>query len=574
MKLARMLASICFVLCLAQAAFSVNYTVTKTADTADGTCDADCSLREAVAAANAAATNDAIYFALPLFAAPQTITLATGEIIFANNGTLTIYGTGANRLTISGGGASRIFTSGANVVSNLHHLRLTGGNGVSTVNTGRGGAVYNVGGTMLITNSVLTGNSAANGGALNNAASTGPAVNANLTLENCVVSNNSSTSSGAAMQNFSTSTLHLRNTSVTNNTGNGTGIVGAFQANGTVTITNSTFSGNSAPAGTGGGVYFNGASLIMTNTTIAKNSSSGGGGGLHRTGANPLNIRNSIIADNTGAAATPDAFGAVNSQGNNIIGSVGTSTGWIMSDLQNINPLLAPLGFYGGNGFSHALLTTSPAINGGQDCVKNLSCAASNPPVAIATDQRGAIRADTVDIGSYEINNDYRATLPSAPVNQPYNQVLSPNVGSFTYTHTGGTLPPGINVSTGSVIASVNGTPTAVFAYNFAVTVTDNTNSTLINYQLNVLNNPAFVPVTGRVTDAGGYGIPKTTVVFTDQNGNTRTALTNGFGYFHIADIAAGATYTVTPLSKGRTFTTQTITIADATLNLSFAAIP
>src|SRR5688500_6908762 len=93
MKFARMLASICFVFCLAQAFYAANYTVTKIADTNDGVCDADCSLREAVAAANAAATNDAIYFALPLFASAQTITLTTGELVVINNGTLTIYGT-------------------------------------------------------------------------------------------------------------------------------------------------------------------------------------------------------------------------------------------------------------------------------------------------------------------------------------------------------------------------------------------------------------------------------------------------------------------------------------------------
>lgn len=573
MKFARIFASICFVFCLAQAFYAANYTVTKIADTNDGMCNADCSLREAVAAANATADNDAIYFALPFFAAPQTITLSSGEIVFANNGSLTVYGTGANRLTISGGGASRIFASGANVVVNLHHLRLTGGNGAGAVNTGRGGAVYNVGGTMTITNSVLTGNSAANGGALNNAASSAPSVPANLTLVNCVVSNNSSTSSGAAMQNFSTSTMHLRNTLVANNTSSGTGIAGAIQANGTVTITNSTFSGNSAPAGTGGGVYYNGSSMIMTNVTIANNSSSVGGGGLHRTGTNPtLIMRNTVIANNAGAAATPDVAGLVSSQGNNIIGNIGTSTGWIMSDLQNMNPLLSPLGYYGGNGFSHALLTTSPAINGGQDCVKNLSCASNNPPVAITTDQRGAARAGTMDIGAYEINNDYRATLPSALVNQPYNQTLAPNVGSFTYTHTGGTLPPGINVSTGNVIASINGTPTVVFGFNFGVTASDGANSALVNYQLNVLNDLAFVPVTGRVTDASGNGIPKATVDFTDQNGNSRAALTNGFGYFHIADLAAGATYTIEPLSKGYTFTPQIVTVPDATSDLSFTA--
>jgi CSLREA domain-containing protein len=404
-KAASFFACFLFVFCFSLTASAAVYTVTKTADTSDGTCDADCSLREAIAAANATPDNDTIEFS-SLFSSTQTITLANGELVVAANGSLTINGPGPEFLTISGNNASRILSSGANVVVNINNLRFTAGNGAGTLNTGRGGAIYNVGGTMVITNSVLTGNTAANGGAINNAASTNPSVAANLTIINCSITNNSSTSSGAAMQNFSTSTLHLRNTTVANNTSSGTGIAGAFQANGTVTITNSTFSGNSAPAGTGGGVYFNGTSMIMTNTTIVNNSSGVGGGGLHRTGTNPTaNVRNSIIANNNGAAATPDVLGAITSQGNNIIGNIGTSTGWVASDLQNVNPQLGALAANGGLGQTHLPLAGSPAIDAGQNCVVDLTCSAANPPVAVTTDQRGVTRPQNavVDIGAVEV---------------------------------------------------------------------------------------------------------------------------------------------------------------------------
>ncbi|HEX8248619.1 MAG TPA: choice-of-anchor Q domain-containing protein, partial [Pyrinomonadaceae bacterium] len=505
MRYARNLLSLCFVLCLSAAASAATFTVTKTADTNDGACDAaDCSLREAIAAANAAAGDDVIYFALPLFGSPQTITLAGTEIVIAANGSLTINGTGANRLTISGNGASRIFASSASAVVNIHHLRLTGGNGAGAINTGRGGAIYNVGGTMVITNCILTGNSGANGGAINNAAATG-GIDAHLTIINCILSNNSSTSSGAALQNFSTSTLHMRNTTVNNNTSSGTGIAGAFQANGTVTITNSTFSGNSAPAGTGGGVYFNGSSMIMTNTTIVNNSCQTGGGGLHRTGtAATANVRNTLIANNAGAAATLDVSGAITSQGNNLIGTVGASTGWVASDLQNVPALVSPLGFYGGNGLTHALLSGSPAINGGQNCVVDATCASINPPVNVNTDQRGAARPSqaSVDIGAFEVSDSYRAVLPSALVNQEYNQLIAPNVGSFTFSVTGGSLPPGLSLNTGNVIASISGTPTQTGTYNFAMTVTNGANSSVINYQLNVLTNLSLIPVSGRLVTA------------------------------------------------------------------------
>ena len=411
-KFARIFALTCLVFSFCASASAVTYTVTKTADTSDGACDADCSLREAVTAANGTVDNDTIAFS-SLFNSAQTITLTGGEIVFANNGSLTVNGPGANLLTISGNNASRIFVSGANVVVSINNLRFTAGNGAGTTNTGRGGAVYNVGGTMTITNSIFTGNAGANGGALNNAASTNPSVPANLTIINCVFTNNSATGAGSAMQNFSTSALNLIGSTVANNTTSNTGVSGAIQANGAVTITNSTISGNTAPAGTGGGVYFNGTNFVMNNTTIVNNSSLTGGGGLHRTGTNNALVRNSIIAGNNGASTSPDVLGTIGSQGNNIIGNVGTSAGWVASDQQNVDPLLGALADNGGFGQTHLPQPGSPALNAGQNCVVDLSCALGNPPQAVTTDQRGVARPQntTVDIGSVEVAVAVSATI-------------------------------------------------------------------------------------------------------------------------------------------------------------------
>lgn len=384
---------------------AATFTVTKVADTNDGTCDGDCSLREAIAAATAAAGDDVIIFST-LFTTSQTIVLSGSELVLGSNGSTTINGPGANLLTISGNSASRVISTGANVTATLDGITFTGGTGVGALNTGRGGAIYNVGGTLTVSNSVITGNTAANGGGMNNAASTGPAVNATLTIINCTFSGNTSSSSGAALQNFSTSTVNIRNSTLSGNTSNGTGIAGAFQANGTVTITNSTISGNSAPAGTGGGLYYNGTNLIVTNSTIVNNSSLVGGGGFHRTATTlTANIRNTIIANNTGAATSPDAFGAATSQGNNIIGNVTGSTGWIASDLQGVNPMIGTLANNGGPTQTHLLMAGSPALNAGQNCVTDAICAAANAPVNVTTDQRGTSRpqAMVVDIGSVEV---------------------------------------------------------------------------------------------------------------------------------------------------------------------------
>jgi hypothetical protein len=63
-------------------------------------------------------------------------------------------------------------------------------------------------------------------------------------------------------------------------------------------------------------------------------------------------------------------------------------------------------------------------------------------------------------------------SLPYAILNQSYSQTLQATGGiqPYTYAITAGSLPPGITLSTGGVIS---GTPTAVGAYSFTVTVTD-----------------------------------------------------------------------------------------------------
>ena len=575
----KFVASLCIALVVLLSAYSVNaavYIVTKTADTNDGTCDAaDCSLREAIVAANATIDNDIVVFALPLFSSPQTITLSGSELVVAANGSLSILGPGANRLTISGNNTSRILVSGANVMVNIHNLRFTGGNGVGAVNTGRGGAIYNVGGTMVISNSILTGNSAANGGALNNAASASPSVPANLTLINCIISNNSATSSGSAMQNFSTSFLNMRNTTVNNNTTTSTGIAGAFQANGTVTISNSTFSGNTAPAGTGGGLYYNGSSLIVNNSTFAFNSSSVGGGGFHRTGTTlTANFRNSIISNNAGAAATLDAFGLVTSQGNNIVQNVGTSTGWVMSDQQNIDPLIAPLGFYGGFGMTHLPLAASPAINTGQNCVTDASCAAANPPVAITTDERGVARpfGPTVDIGAVEVSGNYFAVFPSAAAAVPYSFTVVPVTNGFTYLLNSGSFG-GLELAS-STSVTLSGTAPFPGVYSGLVQIVGAPGQAFHNYRINVLQDPTVLSITGRILTTTGEPVSKAYVSLVGLNGQVYRGFSNPFGYFLITGVPAGLNGTFIVNSKGLIFAPQDIAVTDVLDNVEIRALP
>jgi CSLREA domain-containing protein len=381
---------------------AATFTVSKTADTNDGVCDADCSLREAVAAAAASPSDDVIVFDAAVFGTPQTITLSGSEIAITANGRLVIEGPGAHLLTLDGNNASRIISNNVGAVTSIRNLRFTGGNGVGAVNSGRGGAIYNNGGDLLLERIVVEGNSATVGGGLNNANT------AILTVVDSLISGNNASSSGGGIQNFSTSVLTLVGCTFAGNTGNSLVGGGAGQLNGTVVIANSTFSGNAAPAGSGGGISSNGASLLIVNSTFAGNSALDNAGGLHRAIANTnVLLRNSIFSGNTttnGASPDVTANDAVTSLGNNLVGEAGPTSGWIASDLLNQNPLLGGLADNEGPTPTHRLLDGSPAIDAGQNCVVNQSCASNNLAFDLDFDQRGLPRPSdaAVDIGAYE----------------------------------------------------------------------------------------------------------------------------------------------------------------------------
>lgn len=568
-KFVRIFVGLFCVLCLVQGVFAATYTVTKTTDSNDGVCDSDCSLRESVAAANGTVDNDIVSFDAVLFSTAQTINLTLGEIVIANNGSLTINGTGANILTIDGNNSGRIISTSVNGVATINDATFTRGTGVGAANTGRAGAIYNNGGNLTLNNLVITGNTANNGGGTNNAG-TGSV----MTINNCIISNNTSTSSGGGMQNFSTSTLTINNSTISGNTSGGSTGGGAMQANGIVRITNSTLTRNNAPGGSGGAIAYNGTSLILTNVTISGNTSTTNGGGVHKS-TSTLNAfwRNTIVAGNTGAAGSPDVTGVISSEGNNIIGNVGTSSGWIGSDLVNTNPLLAPLGFYGGKGLTYLPLNGSPAINAGQNCVTDLTCATNNPPTAVTTDQRGATRPTdtTIDIGAVETSSNYVAVLPTATLSQPYNFTLANNFTDFVFLPTSGTFGGILLVNNGNS-AILDGTSNQLGTYNVVVAVTNNVNSTNINYSLTVSAVGSNVLVNGKILDSSGNSVRGAIVGLTDAGNVTRYARTNSFGNFSFSNVPFGGNYTLNASSKGLTFNPLNFTVNAAPMTVNLTA--
>lgn len=349
---------------------STVFTVNSTADGSDGElrdgkCSTgvpqQCTLRAAVQQSNHTMGNDTINLAPGL---SGTIDLTQGQISISNEpDSLTINGPkpkpGARILTVSANNASRVFRIADDATAVINRLSIINGNAGSS----NGGGIFSEGDSLTLTNSTVSGSSAAGGGGIYN---DGPS--SDLTLRNSTVSGNTSDGSAGILNN------------------------------GQMTLTNSTVSGNEAVFN-GGGIFNNGASSTMTliNSTVTDNTAGQGGGGINNNGGTAI-LRNTIVAGNT-AGTGPDAFGNfAASQGHNLIGDPSGSSNWRGSDLLNKVPFLGPLQDNGGQTDTHALLSRSPAIDKGTDT--------RFPP----TDQRGKARPmdgdgngkARCDIGSFE----------------------------------------------------------------------------------------------------------------------------------------------------------------------------
>jgi predicted outer membrane repeat protein len=174
-----------------------------------------------------------------------------------------------------------------------------------------GGGIFNDGGDLTVVDCTLSGNRASEG----------------------------SFAGGGAIYNSVGAVLKLRNSTFHGNHATSGGGIYNFQ--GTVTLDNCTFTGNSASPD-GGAIYNLQGSIVAGHTTISGNAADFGGGIFN---GDTLQLENSIVAGNT-------ATGGPNIQGG-FTGAHNVVTG---------NPLLAPLGEYGGPTPTRPPLAGSPAL--------------------------------------------------------------------------------------------------------------------------------------------------------------------------------------------------------------------
>jgi hypothetical protein len=320
----------------------------------------------------------------------------------------------------SGGGAILVGTS-ANVL--LQNVTMR-----DNMAAGSGGAIFNSG-NLTIDQSILRGNQAEGiGGAIyhygiiassgvtitqslveSNVAlgiyGGGISVNRNIFIQDSTFRDNESTSFGggvhlSAWGTEPTRATLERSTLQGNRSSDGAGLFIEYTS--LVTMTNVTVSGNIA-SGNYAGIYAAGPGTLLTlrNSTVAGNSRTNAAGvgrnGLLVTSDAAATLYNTIIADNQGDECLAAGSVTITSLGHNLSSdnSCFLTEG---TDLPNTDPLLMPLGDYGGTTLTHALRPGSPAIDGGN----NTNCP--------ATDQRGVVRpydgdntgSATCDMGAVE----------------------------------------------------------------------------------------------------------------------------------------------------------------------------
>ena len=255
------------------------FTVNKFTDTNDNVCNSDCSLREAIAEANASATDDTIEFDPTVFTGQRTITLTSGELIVADSGgALTINGAGT--LTITSNNQSRILFINTATVT-IRGITIQKGNGTG-INSGAGGGIYNSRGILSIFNSSVSYNTATAGGGIYNGGI--------LNLNDSAVWNNKTTdqTGGAGGGIYNDGTMHIANSTINYNSASTEG-GGINNDNGTLSVNLTTISYNVAANNhDGGGIYNKSGTLELTNVIINNNSANGSGGGFGNFGSSGL----------------------------------------------------------------------------------------------------------------------------------------------------------------------------------------------------------------------------------------------------------------------------------------------
>lgn len=288
-----------------------------------------------------------------------------GAIYNRNSATITSCILSNNSAAGGGGGVVNFQNSSLSVSNSL----FTG----NTTTSSSGGGIAGYNGVLMLNGVIFHGNSAPAGG--------GVLAQGTMGMTDCLFTNNTAaTFQGGAIEFEITTGVVARCTFVANVATTDAGAIS--MQSGDVTVSSSTLTDNTSGNG-GGGIYQAGGTLVLNGATIVSNAAEVSGGAVEKGGGS-LFITNSILALNT-APSNPNVGGGLTGGCNNLTGG---------------DPLLSPLGNYGGDLPTMPPQLGSPVIDAGLTSATNST-----------TDQRGFPRvlsaglgAPAVDIGACEFN--------------------------------------------------------------------------------------------------------------------------------------------------------------------------
>jgi hypothetical protein len=342
-----------------------------------------------------------------------------------------------------------------------------------------GGAFIEESGPVTVTNSLFSKNSAVDDGAgmyayltnvtiqdsqfLSNAAKSAgggvffPSGNYPCTLERVELSQNSASDGGGI---YTANNLNLFNSALIGNKASSDG--GGMFVNGDLLMVNTTVANNTAKAWGGGILIFESGDATVRNSTIALNTAGTGKGGGIANYIGDLRMDSSIFSGNKkGGNKVSDIESNTEIDplsSNNLIGDPNVNVGLAIplptntGNLIGVNPLLLPLGNYGGSTPTFGIAIGGPAINAGNN-LENMT-----------TDQRGTpfgrVFGGTADIGAFENEFADKAAQISVIAGKPQTY-KDANGNDMVVTVTG----------TGSAqlifdTALPNANPSAIYVYN------------------------------------------------------------------------------------------------------------
>ncbi len=335
-----------------------------------------------------------------------------------------------------------------------------------------GGGVYYEGsnGELVINYSTITNNTALRFGG-------GISVLGSLVINGgTVISNNTANEAGGGIEIYGHGTI--MDTIIRDNRARLKG--GGIKNNASLLIINSSLDGNITEIGSGGGIWnkglveifrttisdnlakvegggiYNRKDMNLENTTVSGNMAIKGGGIFNSTEEGKLYLMNVTVADNGGngifikggEASIYDTLAAFNDPANCLVESTFAAGGDISSDqscpgfIYQSDPLIGPLASNGGSTKTHALLPGSPAID-----------TAEIGDGSILEDQRMYLRPrdgngdgkEVNDVGAYEYDQEgVVATL--VPVIYIPRTNLNCRTGPGTDWNTLSSVPAGTNL--------------------------------------------------------------------------------------------------------------------------------